>query len=800
MCLIALFSAMGYGPAIYNKVADHHLDMGGNLLVALTTLILISFFVFDLHRKPIFLQLIASIGVFCIILLAGIFKAIKYPWVPMAICMFCPVVLFGLLRVKVPNFTRANMTAKQFMTSVGIGCSICAMVVALAWMIWVVKDDRWLDEETEDWLVSQHEDVYRHIYDEMALNYTADCKAETENLARLGLTEQETAEVKEACDEAQEIWSLQWCSPSIAFMCNCLGACFCILFTRTAPTAAHHDSATSAMMSKNDFDHTVLALKKFVLAISFAFAGLYCSLYVSGAAQAMASMMVCVAAIVTSATLGWIYLEVDHSKIQEVIMDSKIGHNIMEVLHSDWTRAVAVAWLHVFIPGMAVLDILRMKQRRYFGTVEEGHPQDDIFTAQGRRIKDELDRWYWVSILKKVNLMCEMFMLCFVGAKVTFVFFSWLVDELEQSGIDFMPVAGMVLFIGLGMFMCPIVPGSAVYLFAGVVLSGLADSTGFGLWPGFIIACTVASVAKMLACVLQYFLGFAAGKNVRVQKFVGVDTISIRATEFLLRKPGFSVGKVCILVAGPDFPTSMLCGILKLNIPQMLLGTSPVILVSIIPQTLVGALLGKDGVYGMLSTVATGGAAALQGAAILLFTWELMKVMQDHAEDLQKPRPEHAAVAQLTQDERRVTKAYYNVTQWDALSVPQKTILCSSTGLFLFCCLALAADCVTEPFCFRNFSIEDDIDAPIKNGGLDGDWTEIAMPFGKVMLLLAVVAFVFDFIFQTWLGREAKTYLAANPDACEEAGDTKPRVIGKGTEVGVAATTATAVGAVGGVF
>jgi hypothetical protein len=53
------------------------------------------------------------------------------------------------------------------------------------------------------------------------------------------------------------------------------------------------------------------------------------------------------------------------------------------------------------------------------------------------------------------------------------------------------------------------------------------------------------------------------------------------------------LGKVCILVAGPDFPTSVLCGILKLNIPQMLLGTTPVIFVSIIPQ------VGWAGFHGM---------------------------------------------------------------------------------------------------------------------------------------------------------------------------------------------------------
>ena len=153
--------------------------------------------------------------------------------------------------------------------------------------------------------------------------------------------------------------------------------------------------------------------------------------------------------------------------------------------------------------------------------------------------------------------------------------------------------------------------------------------------------CNCHYCLRLLArCIVlrQYYIGYLAGKSVHVQRFVGVDKVPTRAMEMILNKRGqdlgslniclvgmmlmawrmlrnrrhwilfsvfldhaimqctahkltaihhpwgFALGKVCILVAGPDFPTSVLCGILKLNVPQMLLGTTPVIIVSIIPQ------------------------------------------------------------------------------------------------------------------------------------------------------------------------------------------------------------------------
>jgi len=60
----------------------------------------------------------------------------------------------------------------------------------------------------------------------------------------------------------------------------------------------------------------------------------------------------------------------------------------------------------------------------------------------------------------------------------------------------------------------------------------------------------------------------------------------VRAMKIVLSKP-MSVAKVSILVGGPDWPTSVMCGILHLDPVGVLLGTTPVALL-ILPTILAG--------------------------------------------------------------------------------------------------------------------------------------------------------------------------------------------------------------------
>merc|ERR1719182_653257 len=89
-------------------------------------------------------------------------------------------------------------------------------------------------------------------------------------------------------------------------------------------------------------------------------------------------------------------------------------------------------------------------------------------------------------------------------------------------------------------------------------------------------------------------IGYYMGKSVKVQQLIQVDKKFTRAIEQILDTRGLNLPKVSILVGGPDWPTSVLCGILKLNLFQCCLGTLPVIFVSA-PCVIAGAFLANPG-------------------------------------------------------------------------------------------------------------------------------------------------------------------------------------------------------------
>ena len=86
----------------------------------------------------------------------------------------------------------------------------------------------------------------------------------------------------------------------------------------------------------------------------------------------------------------------------------------------------------------------------------------------------------------------------------------------------------------------------------------------------------------------QKGFGEQLGKKVWVRKTVAINSLFIRALRKILSEPGMHLSKVAVLIGGPDWPTSVLTGIMGLPLPQMLLGSTPIIFL-IIPCVLTGA-------------------------------------------------------------------------------------------------------------------------------------------------------------------------------------------------------------------
>lgn len=781
---VVAFTAMGIGPLVYNAVADATMNQAGNAAAAAAGGFMALLFVLDFYLMPILAQMFFGTLLVGFVFAAAILKGIVYPWAPGLLCIALPIIYMGWLRGFV--FRPGKVTPAEFLWPAAMTFSAAFVAIMFAWLIFVFGSGRNWSEETKLWLTEENNDVFAYLWSNgtTTLNYTIHC-SNSKNVSHFSNDEQ--AILLAACTSAANVWFLQWTGPFVLAFCNFVTALFVYLFMHVSRRVVMVNGDGEA----DSLPYLKQILKGSVLVIVLMLAAMYAAAsYVSGSAVQLGSAVFCLGAVIIAGTLGWMYVEIDPVQLKRLASEGTMAENLLKVLRSDWVRAVAVACLNVLIPLMVVLDRARQCMRRARGTAE--NPADK-FTPSGRRVANECSTWNWCSILSKVLLLGELFVALLLGMKATYVFFSWLNAVLGAANINFWVLCGYIFVIGLGMFLCPIVPGSAVYLFAGVVLgaqSQLPERPGFMV--GVAAAIVVSSVAKHIACVGQYMIGYCAGQSVKVQQMVGVDQVGTRATEKILKQPGLSLGKVCILVAGPDFPTSMLCGILKLQIPKMLLGTTPVIFVSIIPQVLVGALLTYQGaaadddsssIESMISTAVTGFAAAAQAGATLLFTWRIMKTVEQDGEELSQPRPEHAAVAALTAKEADYRKAFHEVSKWDAMTCLQQTIVLWSVFAMLLSGFLIAADfMLAEKFCFRKFDITSNIKDPFELGGLDNNVINLVIvPIGWMTLVVVICAVAGHVAFSVMMGKAARGRLsslkhqAGSPKDAQVIGKSEPR-------------------------
>ena len=115
---------------------------------------------------------------------------------------------------------------------------------------------------------------------------------------------------------------------------------------------------------------------------------------------------------------------------------------------------------------------------------------------------------------------------------------------------------------------------------------------------------------------------------------VGVNSDMIRTMKIILGEPGLGLAKVAILVGGPDWPTSVLCGIMGLRLGPVLFGTLPVWAL-IWPTVLSGTFLYLSGTKDWASTAATiflSATAAVQGGSLVVAAYYLDKKMEENQE------------------------------------------------------------------------------------------------------------------------------------------------------------------------
>jgi len=736
--VIVAFSDIFYGLTFYAFFASWYWNLGGNFLAGLASIYALCLYLADWTqwRNPVqkFSTAIICIYGFCF---AFFLKCRFYPYAPLIISLFHIAFFMGLLRSSLAR----NLTRAAFYKASWRACCFSACCCVGIWLVYIFMEswdggNMW-NETTKNRLAADSKTIYDKVFitvdgERRALSFEWDCREKdkrTDNFRMISdtlmestgyqLSREETSERDGRCSEVKTIWFLMWVSPFVTFMTLAVIGTFSFLNTWDFTT----DSSGVEKLIKGAISGVCSVLMLMWVSASVAAANMQLtSTLMAFCASAMIALMI------------WCYLEIGKRAITSSIKESKMMQMLIMLATSNWIRAGLIIAFNVLIPFGFVLSYLNQRVRKLRGRATT----DGRLTDGAERVLKSLMYWNWGNIFIKVNCLVMIYWTFFVGiVKWTYVFLSHLNGVLET--VDLGVVIIIFFAIGFTMFLLPPVPGVPVYITSGVIIAARASTTQFGFWGGISIACALSFVLKLSACSGQYLIGYLLGKAVKVQQMVGVDKIFMRAVEKILLERGFNRAKVAVLIGGPDWPTSVICGILKLNLCQILLGTTPVIFVSS-PCVFAGAFLSgpsaasaeseageENEIYSTLASTLLAVSIAIQMGSMLVALYYIQDVIGKHSTELGKWRADHAPVVALRDKETEGIAAWNDVLQWSMLGLFDRVLILISVCMML---MALFLFGMMDEACHRPFQVNNDIQESFGNNGLYGNALNIVLPMG----------------------------------------------------------------------
>ena len=382
------------------------------------------------------------------------------------------------------------------------------------------------------------------------------------------------------------------------------------------------------------------------------------------------------------------------------------------------------------------------------------HTYDGWVTVEAQRLINWTQSWdrrtriftyavYWGIAFVVMNVIVAQF---------TLLFLSWLVEQTSEMPLA--SVTAILMGVGLTMFLLPPVPGVPIYLTLGIVIIPVGRDQ-MGVVGSIAYAMIVSLTVKLLACTLQQkLIGGLLQHQVAVRQFVGVNSKVIRSMKLILAEPGLGLAKCSVLVGGPDWPTSVLCGIMDLSLIPILVGTLPIVFL-ILPTLLTGCFTymgglqvnseyGQEEEFPWADTVATVCAATtglVQFGSMVLAAYYLEQTVSQRGDELEAmPFDEEVLAADARLEDAK--KAYEEVTEWDKVPFWAKSVLSASLTLIIVSCYTLQS---LQELCFAEYQLTYTIDEH-----LGGDWTTLVLPLGLVAIGLFLVSVALLQIFTSW--------------------------------------------------
>lgn len=396
------------------------------------------------------------------------------------------------------------------------------------------------------------------------------------------------------------------------------------------------------------------------------------------------------------------------------IDQSAASHESRALLRSGWVRGAI--WLVVGVPaslGVAVDRVLVGTSCRPLGWL----------TAS-------LEDWHWAEVTAKAIWLQLAYVCLLVVGKSTLVLIA--AARAAVGSVPVLVVSAAAFAAGFTIFMMPWSPALPVYIAMAVAMVDSASANGWQCSSALIWATTVTFAMKLtFTAAAQKWIGQPLGKSVWVRRTAQVHTPYMRAVEHILLG-GPSLAKVAILVGGPDWPVSVLCGILRLPLGGVLVCVSPVLVQSVLPSVLCGALLywrqagscKGDPIIGALVPDGRWAAETLMASAgMLQFVcglWALRSVQQtleaeyDH---LSEPRPEDELLRELDARDAAQDLEVRKLSEWCTMPTGSQGALaiafgCAEASFLLFSGVISSLFGLTG--CFREPDMAGSLDPPLR--------------------------------------------------------------------------------------
>eukprot|EP00584_Thalassiosira_punctigera_P000831 CAMPEP_0172533624 /NCGR_PEP_ID=MMETSP1067-20121228/6258_1 /TAXON_ID=265564 ORGANISM="Thalassiosira punctigera, Strain Tpunct2005C2" /NCGR_SAMPLE_ID=MMETSP1067 /ASSEMBLY_ACC=CAM_ASM_000444 /LENGTH=844 /DNA_ID=CAMNT_0013318287 /DNA_START=162 /DNA_END=2696 /DNA_ORIENTATION=- len=440
--------------------------------------------------------------------------------------------------------------------------------------------------------------------------------------------------------------------------------------------------------------------------------------------------------------------EAVYSRIQD-----RYGDNNLEV-----ARGLFIATCSPILVGYFFLSAINQLIRRIGinpcaqPTYEKNDPDKNsgIVTMRAKQQLTSMRSWDRAKVLTYAIYWGIAYMILNVlVANLTVVFLSWMIEK--TAGFGLIAVTAIMCGVGVMMFLLPPVPGVPVYLTLGIVIAAQGHET-LG-WGGSILYSTgVGLLLKLFSSALQQKgIGENLSHYVKVRQFVSVNSTLMKSMRLVLGKGGLSIPKVAILIGGPDWPTSVLCGIMRLSLPQIMLGTTPIVFL-IFPTCLTGALLYMASLEtdtgnpvfpwaGTVTTLTASATAMVQFGSMIVAAYYLEQASESRADEVSAIEDDKE-VKEADEKDEQMRKCYRTVTQWNA--VP----LCAKMALILSLA-SITASCYMVQFfsylCFVEHTLTDSI-----YDNLQGNAGNLFLPLGWVSVALFVASIILLAIFSSW--------------------------------------------------